>query len=384
MRELTIDGQASLYLHIPTCSNRCSYCNFYSEPRAVWNHTVEQYTQRLLAEVVHVTEHVGRFETIYIGGGDPLNAGVEALSALLRAAQKQGRAAEVTIEANPETLHENFAPLFAHSLATRLSLGIQTMDDRLLSLIGRRASRAVNERALKRAESFRREYGVELSVDLMVCLPSQSPLHVIEDLRAVLSCAQADHLSLYCLTVEEGTDLASQVGSGKLTIHDEDSQATFLVSIWDHLTSLGYAHYEISNFARPGKQSRHNGVYWQLGTYIGLGCSAASFVQPVHYRGEQSYEQWLVTEAFSGYSTEVLSAAQIIEEYLMVRLRTAEGIDKPTFSDRFGVAFDRLFFPALRSLDPKWYIDTPQLFALTEDGWMILDEILLRLLAQIP
>lgn len=378
------DGDLSLYLHIPMCKSRCSYCAFYSEPKAVWEGRVGPYTERLRLEIEALDMRGTPFHTLYIGGGDPANLQVENLRLLLAAAQRSGRPCEVTVEVNPESFDESFFPLFEEGLVTRLSMGIQTMDQALLSLIGRRATAMDNKRALTAAQKARARYGIDLSVDFMVALPSQTADGALFDIETVLSLCECEHLSLYCLTVEEGTALAHQVKEGVLSVADEDGQEAFLRTVWAHLTRLGFEHYEVSNFARNGRYSRHNSVYWGLGDYLGLGSGAASTIGSFHWQQNQDLIGYVDAIPFAGYESEETDTGEQIEEYLMMVLRTAWGLDKVRFSERFGVDFDRMFSKAVASCEPNWYVDSKQNFALTEDGWMVLDEILVRLVMEIP
>ncbi len=377
-------GDLSLYLHIPMCKSRCSYCGFYSEPKAVWKGRGEQYTERLVSEIEQLPMPGGPFHTLYIGGGDPANLGVKNLERVLTASEREGRPCEVTVEANPESFDEHFFPLFEAGLVTRLSMGIQTMDQQTLTLLGRSATAADNRRALTVAQKARERYQIDLSIDLMVALPSQTVEGALADIETVLSLSDCEHLSLYCLTVEEGTALARQVAGGVVSVADEDGQEAFLRSVWAHLKRLGFEHYEVSNFAKNGKYSRHNCVYWSLGDYLGLGSGASSTLGPVHIEQTEDLLGYVGGALYSGYEREETTIWQQVEEYLMMGLRTKWGIDKRRFAERFGMDFDRTFSGAVASCEPNWYVDSAQSFALTEDGWMVLDEILVRLVMEIP
>lgn len=381
------DGELSLYLHIPFCTTCCSYCAFYSEPKEANKTFIDAYVDRLEKEIAFCSSSHSRFATIFIGGGNPGSLSPLQLKRLLTAA-KADASDEVTLEMNPETFSEDFFILFEEGLVTRLSMGIQSMDDAILANLGRNARRKDNLKALDLAKRACSQYGLELSLDLMVCLPGQTVQQAIADLHEILALTQADHISLYCLTVEEGTDLARQVGLGLTSVLDEDGQQAFLQSLWDEFGCLGFNHYEVSNFCRNNKKSKHNLVYWRLGNYLGLGSSAASTVSEGiverHYTQVQNLQEFALQPLFSGYEEELVTASQQIEEYLMMALRTNTGIDKETFNLRFGLGFDSLFASSINSLDPLWYCNTEHLFVLTEFGFMVLDEILLRLAMEIP
>ncbi len=282
------------------------------------------------------------------------------------------------MEINPETLTEEFFPLFDDRLITRLSIGIQSMNDDFLWRIGRNASSLINERALRLLKRIRTLYDVEVSVDLIVAIPGQTIGDLQSDLKRILSLCSANHISLYCLTVEEGSRLFEQ---GDIFM-SEDEQASLLTELWAYLKTLGFEHYEVSNFAREGAYSRHNLVYWKLGTYIGLGSSAASTIEEegalVHYAQEQDLQAYAQGEPFTGYEKELLTPVERIEEEIMVGLRTRWGIDKDSFSRRTGYDFSTLFDRIIATLDPAWYTESSQFFVLTENGFMVLDAILLR------
>lgn len=386
MLSIPSHGELSLYVHIPFCTTCCSYCAFYSEPKEANSKYIDAYVDRLEQEILACASSVDRFTTIFVGGGNPGCLSASQLRRLL-VASKAGLSDEVTIEMNPETFSQDFFCLFSEGLVTRLSMGIQSMDDPTLARLGRNAHRKDNLRAIALAQKAHALYGIELSFDLMVCLPGQTTELAISDLQEILSFSEADHISLYCLTVEEGTVLAQQIGLGQLHVLDEDGQQSFLQTLWNELARLGFTHYEVSNFCRNDKKSKHNQVYWRLDNYIGLGSSAASTVHEGtlsrHYSQIQDLKEYASSTLFSGYEQEVVNANQQIEEYLMMALRTNAGIDKQTFNTRYSQDYDKLFGSAISTLDSAWYRNTKQLFVLTEVGFMVLDEILLRLALEI-
>ncbi|MGH0054073.1 MAG: radical SAM family heme chaperone HemW [Sphaerochaetaceae bacterium] len=268
----------SLYLHVPFCTTRCAYCAFYSEPETKWKGLREQYVERLEKEIKTVVQQIGEFETIFIGGGNPGSLQCDQIARLLEAADSR-TCREVTIEMNPETFTEQLEPLFSKGLVTRLSMGIQSMDASVLRQLGRNTTVKENLRAIKLAGEVRKAYGIDLSFDLMTALPGQSIQMAQKDIETLVSLCDVDHLSLYCLTVEEGTELAQKVASKELSVFDDDGQRVLLQSLWNQLHEMGYTHYEVSNFAKHNAECKHNLVYWNLEPYLGLGCSAASLLR---------------------------------------------------------------------------------------------------------
>ncbi len=339
--------------------------------------------QRLETELEAVVSASGRgFLTIFIGGGNPGCLTYAQLNSMLSLAQSKGKASECTIEMNPETFTRALFPLFADKLATRLSMGIQSMDDGVLSTLGRNAKREDNLKAIALAKEAHDQYGVELSFDLMLCLPGQTLAMAIADIDEIMALANPSHISLYCLTVEEGTDLSEKVSSGLLPVLDEDGQEAFLWGVWNHLRALGFRHYEVSSFSRNDRVCKHNLTYWNLDSYVGLGSSAVSALRTGsslhHFSQNQALVGYALAVPFSGYSGETLTLSEHLEEFIMMALRTDIGIDKPLFSLRFSRSFDKFFSSVIETLDPSWFVSTEQSFSLTEIGFMVLDEVVLR------
>jgi oxygen-independent coproporphyrinogen-3 oxidase len=322
------------------------------------------------------------FDTIFFGGGNPGCLSFLQLEKLLKASQLFGKSNECTIEMNPESFSLDFFPLFEQKLVTRLSMGIQSMQDKTLKTLGRNSSVSDNLKGISLAKQVHRLYGTDLSFDLMTCIPDQTIEDALSDIDKVVSLGDPGHLSLYCLTIEEGTELSDSVDSKKTTVLSDDGQEEMLTACWKHLASLGYRHYEISNFERNGNRCLHNLRYWDLASYLGLGSSAASTLiaqdAVLSITQDQNLKTYSESEIFSGYTQERLTKSEYLEEFLMMALRTDEGIEKSVFSTRFGIDFDQTFAKAIGSLEKSWAVDSPQLFALTEKGMMVLDDIVLR------
>ena len=384
MNESLLVDDLSLYVHIPFCNSCCSYCAFYSEPRASWQNYKDAYVDRLEREILLSADKLRKpFETIFFGGGNPGCLSFEQLERLLKASQRYGKSKECTIEMNPESFSPGFFPLFAQKLVSRLSMGIQSMDDSSLKTLGRNASRADNLQGIAYAKEVHNLYGTDLSFDLMTCIPGQTVEQALKDIDDLVSLAHPGHISVYCLTIEEGTELARKVDSHLVSLLTEDNQETMLSACWLHLKELGYRHYEISNFAKNDKRCLHNLRYWDLASYLGLGSSAASTLVEETHAKSLTQEQDLATfsreKPFSGYVTENLTKVEYLEEYLLMALRTDQGIDKTLFLARFGNDFDKLFQKTLKTFEPAWYQDTLHTFSLSEQGMMFLDDIVLRL-----
>ncbi|MDD5658017.1 MAG: radical SAM family heme chaperone HemW [Elusimicrobia bacterium] len=311
---------AGLYVHIPFCSGKCAYCDFASFPGR--GEGAARYLRALAAEA----RRRGSFapETLYVGGGTPteLSAGeIDGLFDVLDRAYPGARPAETTFEANPESVDERKLDVLRRRGVTRLSLGVQALDDEVLRRAGRRHTAARAEAAFRLA---RREGAWSLSVDLICGLPGQSREGFIDGLRRALAWGP-DHLSLYALETHEGSAWAR---SGLAA--DEDAQRDMLEAAWALLAAAGLAHYEISNFARPGHESRHNLNYWRAGEYLGLGCAAASHLGGARERNVQDLDEYLRrVEAGepAGAESERLAGKDKLGERALLGLRQVAGLE---------------------------------------------------------
>jgi len=376
----------SLYVHIPFCLSKCSYCAFFSlggQTGAV----KDQFTKVLLEELKEVVAHQNApFETVYIGGGNPGILGYTGLESIVRLATCHGLPKEFTIEMNPESLDSSLYPLFTLGI-TRLSMGIQSLDPKHLHTLGRNATAADNLAAIQKALILRQLYGTKLNFDLMACIPGQSIEDAVSDIDWLVKTTHPEHISHYCLTIEEGTSLSRKVDSGELRVMDEEAQASMLESCWDRLEKLGYDHYEVSNFAHKDPDPPyclHNMRYWDLQDYLGLGPSSSGTALHTQgldrWKGICDVDTYNRDGRFASYELEKLDRNQEMMEYIMVALRTRWGIDKQRFGERFSYSFDLLFGDTLKRMEDALSdlsINNDSFFSLTEKGWMVMDPIVL-------
>jgi oxygen-independent coproporphyrinogen-3 oxidase len=378
----------SLYIHIPFCTSKCSYCAFYSE---VISNVVEErktFGQKIMQELRFIVGNLETpFSTAYIGGGNPGLLPIEDLQGLLDLIGTHGPTGETSIEMNPESLRIEHETLFDHGL-DRLSIGIQSMNERHVKTLGRNANISINMRAASIIREFRKSKSFGLNCDLMTCIPGQTIEDAISDIDVVIALFNPNHISLYNLTVEEGTPLADRVDNGTLQVMDEDGQAEMLQACWDHLKSRGFEHYEISNFSRDkAGRSHHNERYWRLENYIGIGPSAAGTLfksdsQALRTNGVNNLHAYVDKAPFTTYTYEILDERQLMLETLLVALRTREGIDKRVWNRRFSYDFQMLFrdrVSYLSTIDPYLFSDTEVRFSLTEKGFMVLDAIIIHM-----
>ena len=386
MREGTTDPGFGVYVHWPFCASKCPYCDFNSHVRfgAV---DEPRFAAAFAREIAHMAALApGRTVTsIFLGGGTPSLMKPATVGGILDSIAKAWTVvpdAEITLEANPSSVEaERFAGYRAAGV-NRVSLGVQAMNDRDLKALGRLHSAAEARRAIDiAAATFER-----FSFDLIYARPSQTP----ETWRAELTEALAlvrDHLSLYQLTIEEGTPFAGLHRAGKLAVPDPDLADT-LYEITQELTeAAGVPAYEISNHARPGAESRHNLTYWRYGEYAGIGPGAHGrlIVDGVRrtMATERQPEAWLDAVERSGnglVECNVLSRAEQADELLLMGLRLAEGIDVDRLAAVGGV---RPAIPAIERLEGLGLIRRPipgRLIA-TRAGRFVLNELVLQLSA---
>lgn len=318
-----------LYLHVPFCSVKCFYCDFtaFAGQRA----QVGRYLEAMGAEArLRPRPPV---DTLYIGGGTPSELTAEELGELLRLVERFYRRVrdfmESTVEANPESLTREKLELMAKRGVNRVSIGLQTMEPRLLKEIGRRHS--IDD--FMRAYASAKELGFQVNVDLMSGLPTQSFDEAVSSLERVIEL-EPDHISLYGLSVEDRTLFAKR----GIEV-DEDLDRMIFERSLDLLADAGFEHYEISNFARPGRRSIHNQIYWTNGEYIGLGCGASGYLDGVRYSNNDRLGDYcaaaLAGRAPEGES-ESLESKEKYGEIILLGLRRMEGIElTPEMSSMF-------------------------------------------------
>lgn len=312
-----------LYVHIPFCKSKCVYCDFYSLAHS--EEKMDAYAgalrSQLLAFAPRAAEH--RADSVYFGGGTPSYFGASRLCALLETiltSYDVSPEAEITLEANPESARDadELRALRAAGF-NRISLGMQSADDGELRAIGRIHTGAQTAQAVERA----RQAGFSnLSLDLIYGLPAQTPERWRENLDAAITLAP-EHLSCYGLKVERGTPLYAMREHAQLP--DDEAQAQMYLETVETLARGGYRQYEISNFAKPGRESRHNLKYWTLGEYLGFGPGAHSDFGGRRFAWARDLDAYLAGKPQCSEDSEI-APRERTAEYLMLGLRTARGI----------------------------------------------------------
>ena len=344
-----------LYIHIPFCHTKCPYCDFntYAGIEAL----MPGYIEALAREIRCWGALLGapQVNTIFFGGGTPSYVPRQAIADILDAVHDVFRVApdaEVTIEANPGDLLDGDTASLHEAGVNRLSIGVQSLDDSLLETLGRRHT---SQEAVTAYREVRRAGFGNVSLDLMYGLPYQSLAQWRDTLEQALELSP-DHLSLYCLTLEGGTPMERQVSQGEMPEPDPDLAADMYALAEDMLAASGYRHYEISNWARPGMESRHNLTYWLNKPYLGVGPGAHSYLgewrfqninSPREYIGrlrdaatQSPQVETLSSDALLGIpcvgSTEAIDRRLEMAETMMMGMRLNDGISLEDFYDRFG------------------------------------------------
>ncbi len=369
-------GGIGLYLHVPFCAGKCPYCDFYSV-RAT-EAAMDDYTDCLVRRVREAAERTGRrADTLYLGGGTPSLLGAARLCRILGAARESfsiGESAEVTVEANPGELSAGFFREIRAAGANRVSLGVQSTDDGELRLLGRRHTARDAARA---AEDAREAGFANLSLDLMLAVQGQTPQSLA---RSVEFCARAGaaHVSAYLLQIEPRT--AYWKNRAQLRLPDEDGAARLYLLACSELEKRGFRQYEISNFARPGFEGRHNLNYWRCGEYLGLGPSAHSFLDGKRFHFPRGMAAFL-----RGDPPEQDGPGGDFEEYAMLKLRLAEGLSDAGCRARFGHPIPEPMKRAARRYGPNgWVAPTADGFRLTPAGFLLSDALTVELLQAEP
>lgn len=351
-----------LYVHLPFCRQKCFYCDFPSYAGQEGRMAV--YVEALLGELAREGAPLraawGPPRTVYLGGGTPTALPPALMERLLAGLREFLAAApdalEFTCECNPGTVDAAYLSLLRAGGVNRLSLGVQTFDDALLRRIGRIHTAAQARAAVRqaRAAGFR-----NLSLDLMYGLPGQTLAGLEMSVQQALALAP-QHISIYGLQVEEGTAFARAQAAGRLALpSDEESEA-----MYDYMTTAlpvaGYARYEISNFARPGFESRHNLGYWQDVPYLGVGTAAHSYLDGQRYENPRGIEEYLAALRESGRAhreEEPLTRATSMEEFAFLALRTARGIDRARFAARFGCELASVYADAIARMRARGFLE---------------------------
>lgn len=368
---------AGIYIHIPFCKTRCIYCDFYSTTQSELK---QRYVHALCTELRTRKGYLkGKpVETIYFGGGTPSQLSKEEFVRIFQTIEETyglKNTREITLEANPDDLTEEYVTMLRTLPFNRISMGIQTFDDATLKLLNRRHDSAQAIRAVHRC----RQAGFcNISIDLIYGLPGETDLRWEHDLQQAVGL-NVEHISAYHLTYEEGTRLYELLQAHRIREVDEESSVRFFSTLMDTLASAGYEHYEISNFCKPGMHSHHNTSYWRGIPYLGCGPSAHSFNTETREWNVSSLKNYItsIERGQRSFETEMLDKATRYNECVMTSLRTAQGVSLTNMEQAFGTVMadycQKMAAPHLKSGKLRMYDNCLQL---TREGIFVSDDIL--------
>ena len=371
-----------IYLHIPFCRSKCAYCDFYSLPCR--EGSMERYCAALRT---HLTETAPRakgrvVDTVYIGGGTPSVLEDRQIAGLLDTVKRRYRLSqdcEITMEANPDSVTPQLLHTVRRAGVNRLSLGVQCADDRILKLLRRPHTFAQARQAVETA----RQAGIRnLSLDLIYGLPGQDMQRWQETVERSLALSP-EHLSCYGLQIEEGTWLYDHQSG--LDIPDDDQQADLYLWTVERLAQAGYNQYEISNFARPGRESRHNLRYWRMEEYIGFGPGAHSDFGGRRYSFVRDLDAYMDAVEQGGTlvdEDQEIGEAERCNEYIMLSLRTWEGFDPDAYSRRYHMDARPLIRLLEGYRDRGLAANTQGRWHFTPEGFLISNTLLVELLEE--
>jgi len=373
-----------VYLHIPFCKSRCSYCDFATDVYKS-GEIVDRYVDALTSEILAAHDEKNppanaggsdlSIDTIYFGGGTPSLLTPLQLEKILSAVDKQFAVQpeiELTVEMNPATVTLEKLKDYRSLGVNRASFGVQTFDDTEL----KRLARGHNADDARMTFRLLRDAGFEnISFDLIAGLPRQTLADWERNLDEALTL-QPEHLSLYLLEIHDGTPLATQVRDGRQPMPDEDLAAEMYELMLDKVTAAGYAQYEISNFARTGFESRHNTKYWRLEPVYGFGVSAHSFDGSQRYANERDTAKYVSLIEGSGGADVMREQIDAASEFIFLGLRLNKGIDAAEYKTRFGIDLHQKYSAELKEIRDAGLIETDgRNFRLTRRGMLFSNEV---------
>ena len=370
----------SLYLHIPFCEKKCNYCSFVSfcKPK----NEIENYVNALCEEIKLSLTKEHSLLTIYLGGGTPslLNQNqIQKIFETIKNSANISPNAEITIEVNPNSVTREKLLAYKQNGINRISVGIQSLNNKSLQTLGRLHNAKQAKNALKLIKSCGFE---NISVDLMLGIPHSTKTNIKHALKHFAKTAT--HISAYSLILEENTMLFNLFNAGKIKLPSEEKTVKQYEFVEKFLAKKGFLKYEVSNFAKCGFESKHNNAYWSLDDYLGLGVSAHSFVDNVRFSNPNSLEDYfemMQNQNFEMRASEKISNSKLKEEFIMLSLRLIKGIDLIKYAKIFN---EKLEEKKQKEIDLLINLDllkmqNSKLFA-TKKGFNVLNQIILKLI----
>ncbi|MBQ4522595.1 MAG: oxygen-independent coproporphyrinogen III oxidase [Lachnospiraceae bacterium] len=350
-----MNKKASLYLHIPFCVRKCHYCDFLSI--ATSKEKRKTYLQSLAAQIRQTDFEQYEPYTIFFGGGTPSLLEPEELLYLKRELERkkmwQG-AEEITIECNPDSITKEKLKTYRNIGINRLSIGLQSTHTEELKLLGRIHD---YENFLEKYKMARQEGFDNINIDLMSAIPKQTVTSYINGLNKIMDL-NPEHISSYSLIIEENTRFYENQEIIKLLPNEEDEREMYHRTK-ELLEQNGYERYEISNYAKPGKECRHNLVYWELGEYFGLGLGASSYVKEMRYKNHDSFEKY-EKQPNQKIEIEKVGKQQKMEEFIFLGLRKIKGISKETFHRLFEISIEEVYGEVIKKYEASDFLESSE------------------------
>lgn len=352
----------NVYIHIPFCKSKCNYCSFVSFDKLDLK---EQYLVALKKQIK--SEYKGEMiSTLYFGGGTPSLLSIDEFEELVNLFDLESDA-EITVEVNPDSIDKDYLQKLRAIGINRLSIGAQSFDDRILSAIGRLHC----AKQIKAAVNFAKDAGFNnINLDLIYGLPEQTLESFKVDLDKAIDL-DVQHISLYGLKIEEGCYFYKNEPND---LPNSDIQADMYLMAVKILKNADNNHYEISNFAKAGFESRHNLNYWNNSTYYGFGCAASGYINNIRYTNEMNLDKYIKNPLLK-ISEQKLIKLEILEEAIFLGFRKIAGINVEEINKKFGIDFNKKYSEILDKYS-KFFIQTQNGYALTLDGILISNEIL--------
>ncbi|NLA25054.1 MAG: radical SAM family heme chaperone HemW [Bacteroidales bacterium] len=369
---------AGIYLHIPFCRKKCMYCDFYSLARISES---DKFVDALLQEIENEKYFLADAEinTIYFGGGSPSVLSISQIQKIIEKLDQNfntSNVKEFSFELNPDDAEIDYLRELKNLGINRLSVGVQSTHDRHLKFLSRKHNSATAINAIENAQKI----GLEnISADLMFGIPNLTTQELAESIKTVVESGIL-HLSIYLLTAEEQTILLRKIHEGKVSLPDDNTSILQYNLICEHTREFGFEHYEISNFSKKGFRSMHNSSYWKGDAYLGLGPSAHSYdgqkTRRANFSNLKDYINKINKKEIS-YTSEKLSDTDLINEFIMTRLRTWEGINLNEFQNKFGKKhFDKLNISAQKLINQNLLKAKENFLFIPENQMLISDNII--------
>ena len=368
-----------LYIHVPFCRYRCPYCSFYST-LYLNDDTKNKFVSASINEIKLKDFLLSKnLKTIYLGGGTPSMLSITDIAKIFNEINRNHQIddnAEITIEANPEDITKELVIGWQKIGINRVSLGVQNINEKHLQFLGRKHTK---KQIINAIETLKNADFKNISLDFIIGLPEEN----IEDLKnnfQIILEYKIPHFSSYLLTIEEKTRLSNIVHKHPEILQDDDTTIKNISQWYLWAKNNGYQHYEVSNFAISPFQSKHNSSYWTQKNYIGIGPSAHSYIHPYRLWNTSSLRNYNnVKNDKLDFQYEILNEKNIFNEYIMTRLRLKEGVDLADLTRRFNKKIAQYFIDQANKIPKEFIIKTDDKIYLTEEGWLIMDRILIDL-----